>query len=164
MSRIVIRDADTRDWPAIAALNTSEVQHTSPMNESQLDELDQLSAYHRVAIFDEKITGFALAMRENCGYENENFGWFSKRYDQFLYVDRIVVDRSYAGRGMGSALYRDLFDFAAQSNVKCILCEIDLDPPNTTSMKFHAKHGFVEVGQHKVIARSKMVSLQAADL
>jgi uncharacterized protein len=95
MENILIRTTDTEDFAAIVTLNTSEVQHTSPMDASRLRELHALSAYHRVATVDGVIVAFLLAIQDHSAYRNDNYEWFATRYERFLYVDRIVVSSTF---------------------------------------------------------------------
>lgn len=76
-------------------------------------------------------------------------------------LHRVVADAA-RGHGVGTLLYRDLFDIAAASAVRLVTCEFDVDPPNLVSERFHAGFGFREVGRQWVADGSKQVSLQAA--
>ena len=48
---------------------------------------------------------------------------------------------------------------ARSSEVPQLCCEYNLQPPNPGSAAFHARHGFVEVGQQQ-LSSSKRVSMQ----
>ena len=159
-----IRDAAVADFERILALNDAEVAQTSPMDRSRLVELDGLAALHWVAVGDAQVVAFLPAMREGLAYDSENYRWFATRYPRFLYVDRIVVDASHAGQGIGARLYRRLFDQARASGVAQIACEYNLDPPNPASQAFHARFGFAEVGRQPVAGGRKTVSLQLAEV
>ena len=74
------------------------------------------------------------------------WGGRSLTYDQFLYVDRIVVSLACQGQRLGGRMYDDLFAFARQSHAARVTCEFDIDPPNEASRRFHARYGFIEVG------------------
>ena len=158
----MIRPALAADFPRILELNADEVRQTSPLDEARLAELDALSALHWVVLREGSIEGFLLAMGENAGYRNDNFDWFAQRYQRFLYVDRIVINRRSAGGGLGRALYAALFAHARAARIDSVVCEINLDPPNPASIAFHARHGFVEVGQQQLAAAGKRVSMQRA--
>jgi len=108
MGKFLIRDSNELDYQTIVDINDVEVQYTSPMDVKRLRYLDQLSAYHRVAV----VEGNIAAMGRNCSYQNENYDWFSSLYPGFLYIDRIVVDAKYAGLKIGTMLYRDIFHYA----------------------------------------------------
>lgn len=159
-----LRDATAADFPRIVALNAAEVQHTSAMDEARLRWLHARAACHRVACVDGAVAAFLLAFRDGADYPNPNFGWFSARYPRFLYVDRIVVDAGFGGRGLGSLLYRDVFAQARALGAAVVACEFNLVPPNAASAAFHARWGFGEVGRQWLDEGRKQVSLQVATL
>lgn len=75
-----------------------------------------------------------------------------------------MVSQAAQGRRLGTLLYEGLFAFARQTGAGRVTCEFDLDPPNPVSARFHARFGFVEVGQQQYGALAKRVSLQEAVL
>jgi hypothetical protein len=164
MSDTIIRNALEADFARIVQLNETEVQYTSIMDAARLCMLDQLAAYHKVAIVDGQVAAFMFAMRDGSNYINPNFSWFAARLDSFIYIDRIVVDAGFAGRKIGSAMYQDLFNYARNQNIKNIVCEYNVEPPNLASQSFHAKWGFKEIGSHWLDGGAKRVSLQAAQI
>ncbi len=159
---IEIRQAITEDFLAIAALNESEVMHTSPMSIERLVELDALANYHRVVLVNNQVAGFLLAMRNDSAYSNDNFEWFCSRYNSFMYVDRIVIGKAFHGLKLGSLLYQDIFQYAKTNNIAAITCEYNIVPPNEPSRIFHDKFSFQEVGTQWLNNHSKQVSLQMA--
>ncbi len=163
-SPIVLRDATSTDWPAIVAMNGAVSELTNTMDEAQLTGLDRLASHHRVAEVEGVVAGFVLVMREGCGYDSENLRWFEARYPQFLYVDRIVVGKSHGGRGVGSALYDDVFAAARKQGIPRVVCEVNLEPPNEVSLKFHASFGFQAVGERRDEARQKTLAMQMAEV
>jgi predicted GNAT superfamily acetyltransferase len=156
MADVVLRAVVPGDFARIVALNDAEVTATSAMDLARLGLLDALAAYHRVVELEGRVAGFLLAMGDGSAYDNDNFHWFAARYPRFLYVDRIVVDAGHAGLGLGSRLYRDLFDHARRAGIGTVVCEYNLEPPNTASAAFHARFGFND--------GSKRVSMQAANV
>lgn len=157
-----IRDAQQEDYSAIIRLNGSEVEHTSAMDLDRLRYLVSLSSYFRVAQVQDWVVAFLLAMPAGAPYHNDNFSWFSSRYDSFLYIDRIVVERGFQGSGIGSLLYQDVFTFAREANIPLLTCEINTVPPNTPSVAFHSRHGFSEAGSQWLDDGKKQVSMQVA--
>jgi uncharacterized protein len=162
MGEVVIRTVHKSDYADVVELNAGEVQHTSAMDADRVAYLDSLSAYHRLAELDGTVAAFLLAMKDQAPYRNDNFNWFSARYEQFLYIDRIVVGSYFQGKGIGSLLYRDIFAYACSQNIPLITCEVNVIPPNRRSLDFHAAHGFKEVGRQWLDNGQKQVSMQAA--
>ena len=162
MQGSAIRDANAGDFPAICALNLAAVEHTSPMDLARLAVLARLSCYHRVACAEGHVCAFLLAMRRGAAYENDNFNWFTRKYSDFIYVDRIVVSAASRGLRLGSLLYEDLFHYARTNAIPLVTCEYNLSPPNEPSRLFHDKFGFKQQGTQWVANHSKYVSLQAA--
>ncbi len=162
MSETVIRAVQEADYAKVVELNDSEVKYTSAMDLDRVFYLDKLSAYHRLAELNGTAAAFLLAMKDLAPYQNDNFNWFAARYDQFLYIDRIVVGGHFQGKGIGSLLYRDLFEYAREQRMPLITCEINIIPPNRRSIAFHAGHGFKEVGRQWVDNGQKQVSMQVA--
>jgi uncharacterized protein len=163
MRKISIRDAEDDDFRAIVELNAHEVQHTSPMDLERLRYLDSISTCHKVAAVYDAVAAFLLAIKDHCGYINENYQWFAERYPQFLYVDRIVVSSKFQGRRLGSLLYQDLFQQARANRIQVVTCEYNIVPPNEPSRIFHAKFGFREIGTQWIANGAKQVSMQAAE-
>ena len=91
-------------------------------------------------------------------YASPNFQWFKQRLTQFLYVDRVVVDERFRGRGLGQALYADAADLAVARDVP-ITCEVNIEPPNPQSMGFHQGLGFEPMGEQQTEGGKKRVRL-----
>jgi predicted GNAT superfamily acetyltransferase len=156
-----VRDAVDGDAAAIVALNLESEAVLSPMDAARLALLRGEAAYLRVVEDDGKVVAFLMAFRERAAYDSVNYRWFDARYDAFLYVDRVVVSQACQGRGFGALLYADLFAFARAAGVPRVTCEFDVEPRNVASERFHARHGFVEVGTQG-LPGGKRVSLQSA--
>jgi len=159
-----IRDVAESDFLAILGLNEAEALQTSHIDFDQLQLLVRMSSYCKVAIVDGQVAAFLIALSDGAPYENDNFAWFSSRLPRFVYVDRVVVDSRFSGRGIGSKLYNDLFRFARTQGIRTITCEYNIDPPNPASRAFHDKFGFRELGTQWVAGGSKRVSLQAVEI
>jgi predicted GNAT superfamily acetyltransferase len=162
VNSVVIRDVVSSDFNSVLSLNESEVHNTSPMDWGRLQFLDSISWYHKAAVVDGIVAGFLLVMKDDCDYVNDNFQWFSSRYDSFLYIDRIVIAPDHRSLKLGTLLYTGLFDHARSMNIKNIVCEYNVIPPNDASRLFHDKFSFSQVGTQWLNGGSKKVSLQLA--
>ena len=159
-----IRAATAVDHARILALNATEVAQTSAMDAARLAELHALACAPWVVETEGEVMAFLLAMDETAAYDNDNFRWFAARLPRFVYIDRIVVDRTAAGRGLGRALYAALFELARARGIDAIICEYNLDPPNPASKAFHDRLGFREIGQQVIAGGRKRVSMQLLNL
>jgi predicted GNAT superfamily acetyltransferase len=156
-----IRDALPGDRHAILALNLESEALMSPMDAPRLAELAAMAAYLRVLRDERGVAAFLLAFREGAAYDSPNYRWFDARYPRFLYVDRIAVAGDRQGRGLGPAMYADLFEFARSAGVPCVVCEYYSEPLNEPSRRFHERAGFREVGSQR-LPDGKQVSFQEA--
>jgi predicted GNAT superfamily acetyltransferase len=160
-----ILPATTDHFAAILALNEEFVHVLAPLSRERLELLSTLASYYRVALDLGHVVGFVLAFGSETHHDSVNFRWFAARYPSFLYVDRVVVSSHRQGTGVGSLLYQDLFAFARREGYERVTCEIDADPPNPRSERFHERFGFVEVGTQQVqylAGVPKSVSLRSA--
>ena len=161
---MLIRQAQVSDFPRILEINAIEEEKTSRIDLARVTQLDSWSDYHSIVAVEDMIIGFLLVMSEASDYDGDNFRWFAERYSRFLYVDRIVIDRTFARRGAGTALYSDLIKFAATQSWSTLCCEINVWPPNPVSHAFHAGFGFKEVGRSGAAGAPKVVSYQVTEI
>lgn len=155
-----LRDARADDAAAVLRLNQESVQYLSAMDAPRLALLASQARYFRVDEEDGRVQAFLLGFREGSAYDSPNYRWFATRYPRFLYIDRVVIDAPARGRGLGRRFYQDVFAHARAEGVPLVTCEIDSDPPNPVSHRFHAAWGFQEVGSQIYGVASKRVSLQ----
>ena len=161
---LALRAAHPGDFAAILALNAESERFLSPLAAARLAALHGEAAFHVVACDGAAVVAFLLAFREGAAYDSENYRWFAARYPRFLYVDRVVVSEKQQGRRIGAQLYDALFALARRQGVATIVCEVDAEPPNPTSQRFHARFGFREVGTQWLADVRKQVSLQVASV
>ena len=163
--KILIRDIEERDVPFVLEVNETNVEVLSPMDEARLRYFMEVSDMLRGVEVDGAPAAFLIALREGCPeYDSENYIWFSREYDEFLYVDRIVIAEGYRRLGIGSMLYEDVFRRAVETGVPVVTLEVDIIPYNAQSLGFHEAMGFREVGQQVIRGGEIKVSLQAKDM
>jgi len=155
---MILRDAVKADGPAILSLNEESVHFLSPMDHAALAKWAEAACYLRVVESDGQVGAFLLGFRKGADYDSPNFLWFNDRFDDFVYVDRVVVSPLFRGQGFADKLYDDFEAFARARAIPRVTCEVNVAPPNPVSLKFHARRGFVEVGQ-RPYGPNKTVSL-----
>jgi predicted GNAT superfamily acetyltransferase len=157
---VPIRDLDRRDLPALAEINRA---NTPAVGDVTLSELEALFAQRSLGLgveIDARLAGFCLLLSPRADYASPNYRWFDARYESFAYLDRVAFAPAHQGQGHGTALYREVD--ARVSGVAWFLLEVNLEPPNPGSLRFHARQGFTEVGRQ--LANGKLVSLLAKRL
>lgn len=155
-----IRPATPDDFDGILCLNAEWEHFTSVLEHESLAQLHDSAVYHRVCEAGSRVVAFLLALGPGADYDSPNYRFFDSAGDDFIYIDRIVVDRAYQRTGLADALYDDLLDLARRRGIDRVVCEVDAEPPNVASDRFHARRGFIEVGTQWVGGRSKRVSLR----
>jgi uncharacterized protein len=153
---IVIKDLhqDVAARAALLRLNNDNARETSSLT---AEKFDRMIALARVATYVEPGAAFLVAFEHTADYDGGHFRWFRGRLDKFLYVDRVVVADNQRRRGLGRALYEDLFTQARQLGHWQVACEVNALPPNPKSAAFHAGFGFVQIGTATIDAGTKVV-------
>jgi predicted GNAT superfamily acetyltransferase len=147
MSNFEFRVATRSDFPAILTLNRQSEHFLSPLDLPKLTRISKEAAVFQVVTSAECVTGFLLCFLPEADYDNPNFFWFKTHYENFLYIDRIVISEDLRGHHLATRFYNDLAKHAIARGIPRLACEIHLDPPNPVSLRFHQKQGFAEVGQ-----------------
>jgi predicted GNAT superfamily acetyltransferase len=149
------------DRPDLLALNHESVAQLSELDEPRLGWLLSLAHTSLGVEHDGRLAAFALAIAPGTGYDSENYRWFARRFERFLYLDRIVVAPELRRRGLASGLY-DAVEQAA-TPFERMVCEVNVRPPNEPSLAFHRSRGYVELGR-LAHGEDKLVALLAKEL
>ena len=118
-----IREGTARDLGDVLALNQAEAKWTSDLDQAALERLIDYSVTCDVLTEAERVVGFVLVMCSTSIYPNANLNWFNLCLSDFWYVDRIVVDRGFSGKGCGRLLYEHTFNRARERRQSSITCE-----------------------------------------
>lgn len=160
----VMKSAGKEHLPEILRLNEINVAVLAPLDLEQLVRLGDMAELFQVVEHQGRAVAFLIALREGKTYESVNYQWFSANYKQFLYVDRIVVAEDCRGANVGRRLYEGVLAHAKKTGVTVVTAEIDVEPENLPSLKFHGSFGFREVGRQLVAGGKKTVSLQVVEI
>ena len=149
-----LRPISPADHADVLALNERNVELLAPMDEARLVVLAELAGVADVIDVDGAFAGFVMTFSAGTPYDGENFGWFTERFADFCYLDRVVIHEDFRRRGLGSQVYDEL---EASCGRSLFALEVNLDPPNEASLAFHQARGFVEVGQR--VSSGHLVSM-----
>jgi len=160
---VTIRSFTSNDVESAMQLNNANIPE---LNELDLAEVVRLAGLSESALVAEvagddgtaRFAGFCWVLGPGQPYASLNYGWFSRQYSEFVYLDRIAVHSDFRRFGIGRGFYTALVEqFAASHPV--LLCEVNVRPMNEPSLKFHHSIGFREVGQQDTDGGKKTVSL-----
>lgn len=164
MSAIQLRDVLERDLRAVHALNRASVPHVNDVSLDTIVWFAEHAPYFRVASTDdEEVAGFLIGLTPDVPYDSPNFLKFRRWFADFVYVDRLAVDRRMRRCGVARLLYQDLERYARPIASR-ITCEVNIRPWNGDSLAFHRRMGFAQVGTQKTELGSKTVALLARPL
>lgn len=158
-----IRPFADRDVAAVLALNNENVPELNELDAPEVARLAALAELALVAEVDDEFAGFCWAIGPGKPYGSLNYGWFSREYERFVYLDRIAVRPEFRRYGIGRAFYASLVE-AFAGTWPVLTCEVNLRPRNDASLHFHHSIGFREVGQQETDGGKKTVSLLALPL
>lgn len=153
------------DLLPVHAINQAEVPAVGDETVEALGHIAAESVVAIVAEDDGELAGFCLVLAPGADYDSGNYLWFSERYDDFVYLDRVAIAPGFRRRGLGRALYAEVERLAAERRPSAgwFTLEVNLRPRNETSLAFHEALGFVEVGQRET-EYGALVSLMAKPL
>lgn len=141
---ITIRHAHDGDLPHIVGIRSYYVLHTHSTFDTVPPTADDVRSWLRhfsegtpyqllVASDGERVLGYAGTMRYRP----------KPAFDGTVEVS-VYLDPEMRAQGIGSALYRELFERAEAHGTQTYLAGVAL--PNDSSLAFHRRQGFVEVG------------------
>ena len=145
------------DMAAVLSLNSAAVPHVNQIGLDELAWFRDNASFARTVKIDARLAGFMIGLRPGTAYQSLNYRWFCEHYDDFAYVDRVVVADWARRRGVAEALYRGFA--SSQTDVDIMTCEVNIRPPNDGSMRFHQRMGFRQVGTQEVDNGTKEVAL-----
>jgi predicted GNAT superfamily acetyltransferase len=145
----IVRNIEITDLLQVLEINNANTPGVSELTQSEL-ETDIDNCLHALAIENEQgeVCAFCITFDPNAPDAGTNHQWFAERYRSFVYLDRIAIDSNHQNRGLGALLYQAVEQHMLESAEHSLLCcEVNLEPPNPGSLRFHNRLGFTEVGQ-----------------
>ena len=157
-----ITETEPGDFVDVLALNDESIPNVSRINGEELQWFCDHAAFVQIAKIDDRFAGFLIGLRPGTEYASPNYRWFCDNYDDFAYVDRVAVSEWARRRGVAESLY-DAFAHS-QSEAPVMTCEVNIRPSNETSMLFHERMGFRQVGSQEINGGEKEVALMEKKL
>ena len=133
------------DIDAMWAISEQGLPGTGKVSKKEIVQLLEFSSLSVGAYDQGELVGFVVCLPPKTAYGSLNYAWFNEHYESFVYVDRIAVSEENRNKGVGSALYDYVVLYSKQHGVP-VAAEVNREPPNPGSMRFHHRFGFEEVG------------------
>jgi uncharacterized protein len=160
---LIIRDPGEQDFDAVLSLNQSQVPHVGSINMKTMRWYASNADYFQVALLADQLAAFLVGFLPGSSYGSPNYRWFCDRFDSFAYIDRIAVAEFARRQGLATMLYAD-FAAALPESIQTLTCEVNLQPPNESSMSYHRRLGFEQVGSLDSAGGDKKVAMLARNL
>ena len=140
------------------SLPSNKLENLYKLNQENTPEVGSIESYESfVSLLDissinllieykKQPVGFVICFRENLEYKSLNYKFFNETKQKFLYIDRVVIQSDYRRMGFGTKVYKYIDGVAAKESLP-ICCEVNSIPLNQISFNFHAKNGFIKVGE-----------------
>ena len=100
--------ASKDDLEFVLLLNQNSMPAVSSANIEMMQHFLIICDYFKVLKINDQISGFLNAILPGKDYQSENYKWFCDKYDSFIYVDRIVLNKTNQNKGYGTLFYNDL--------------------------------------------------------
>jgi predicted GNAT superfamily acetyltransferase len=145
----VVRNIENADLQRVLEINNANTPGVSELTKDEL-QTDLSNSLHALTIDNEhgEVCAFCITFDPNAPDAGVNHRWFAERYKSFVYLDRIAIDSNHQNRGLGALLYQAVEQRMLNSaELSLLCCEVNLEPPNPGSLRFHQRIGFTEVGQ-----------------
>lgn len=144
LNLIDINDASNQQFKKLTSLNNGFASETSVLSVEQLEKMAG-AAFCALAITPD--VGMLIAFDENADYDSENFKYLKSIEKDFIYIDRIIINKQHQGMGIGTGFYETLIEMAQEEGKAKLLCEVNIDPENEISIAFHEGMGFEVIGE-----------------
>lgn len=150
----MIRSITQNDHDQILDLNQSVLHAVGPIDHEDLSLLVKMSDQAIVADADGDVAGFVITLPPDASYDSSRFRWFQERYDDFVYLDRVIVSPEHRREGIGSQLYDAL--------PEDVPVALEVYETNKPSLEFHKALGFEPVGELEHNGKINVMMLRPA--
>lgn len=158
---MAIRRFQGSDLAVLHTANQASVPGVSPETETDLRKWIDLSVCFVATTPDDHPLGFLTLIEPGTDdYPSANLRWFesygARTSKSVIYVDRIALLPEARSQRLGEALYEAAFEHFKDRDE--IGCEVNIEPPNPGSHRFHQRLGFERVGERAFEAGTKSVA------
>ena len=103
-----LRELTSDDLDTIHAINEGAVPAVGTETRSKLAHIAAESTIALVAEEGATIAGFCMVLTPGADYPSMNYRWFTARYADFVYLDRVAIAPEFHRRGIGLMMYDEV--------------------------------------------------------
>jgi predicted GNAT superfamily acetyltransferase len=148
-------------------INENNIPEVGSKSLSEFKSIVANSDFNLCISIDEVTVGYVICFKDSPSTHkyllelgHKNYQQCKQRLDDFLYIDRIAVHKSFRNKKIASRLYDEVLKFAKKNAITHLTAEINLLPSkNIPSFLFHEKYKFTELDTVKY-SKDYEVSLQ----
>ena len=138
----MIRELHSRDIEGVLKLNNESVPAVNKLVTSDLENILSMSKKSWGIEIGENIVAALITLESGEPYQSDNYIWLETQFNNFCYVDRIMVHVAAKRNGYGKKLYATLESYAKEMGIEVLLCEVNVEPPNPHSLACHTDLGW----------------------
>ena len=144
----IIADITPKHFDQILKINAEFVHWLAPLDR---DELIYILSKANYAKQINNAQAILIGYGSDTDYpEHENLAWLRARFNNFFYIDRIIIDPASQGRGLAKTFYQDFEIHARNAGYTALTCEVNTLPDNPRSHQFHEAFGFHACGNRDI--------------
>lgn len=142
-----IRPVAASDLPAVRRLNAANQPDVGPLDDDRIALFTEAAEAFWVVEDAGEVVGLFVGLLAGHDYPSPNYQWFTTRWEQFAYVDRIALAPSARGLGLADVIYDQWEELARRENASVVCAEVNIEPPNPRSLAFHRRRGMLPVAE-----------------
>ncbi len=123
-------------------LNENAAIEALQQTKSQFLERLEFCDHHFLVGTASKVSAFALGMSAGLAIEQFSYQWFMTRFDDFVYLDRVIVDVPLRRQGVGAGLLDQCVKSAQAKSQTSLVCQVHDRPSNAEGHSFVQHMGF----------------------
>ena len=112
---------------------------------SGFTDLASASDLDEVRIEGKVLSAFTLAISAGQALDHFPYQWCMTRFENFVFLDRVVVDACHRRSGIGSAMFASLLNKAKAQQSEMLVCQVHDRPANKVGHQFVQSLGFTPI-------------------
>ncbi|GEM_PF-457424 len=123
-------------------LNQKSGSAAQKLPETEFAERFDASALRLLETRNDRLVAFALGMTSRNPLPDFSLLWFVTRFEDFLFLERLVVEPGVRRAGIASALLERVLQVCREEGLTSVCCQVHDRPANREAQAFVLARGF----------------------